>query len=114
MFKLLLNSYGISDSSAFQKNMYKCDLCIIKDKLNDDMVSNILDYTPEEYRYDLVKVLLPYVKDKLDDSYMRYQLLFRLSDEEKPEIQSLIDKYQQKDIVNELRLMVRKILKENY
>lgn len=33
MFKLLANSYGISDS--VQKNMYKCDLCIIQDKLNN-------------------------------------------------------------------------------
>jgi hypothetical protein len=53
------------------------------------------------------------VKDRLDDKIVN-TLLFHTPKEHKEEIQSLIDKYKQKDVINELRLIVRKILKENY
>ena len=88
-------------------------LPLVKDKLNGGMVSKLLHYTPKEQQYELLKQIFPLVKDKLDDNIID-NLLYYTPRENKQEIQSLIDKYQQKDVVNELRLMVRKILKENY
>jgi F0F1-type ATP synthase delta subunit len=121
-------------------------LPLIKDKLDNDMVGRLLYYYPEEQRYELVKQILPLVKDKLDsemvdmllnlmskqqqiyelvkqiipflkdklDSDMVVMLLGWIPDKNKEEIQTLINKYKQKDVVNELRLLVRNILKENY
>jgi hypothetical protein len=66
MFKLLANSYGISDSSAFQKNMYKCDLCIIKDKLNDPTNK----FTIKELRQFCKRVDLP-VSGKKQEIFIR-------------------------------------------
>jgi hypothetical protein len=45
---------------------------------------------------------------------MVVMLLGWIPDKNKEEIQTLINKYKQKDVVNELRLLVRNILKENY
>ena len=38
----------------------------LKDKLDGSIIEKLLDYTPEEQRYDLVKQIFPLVKDKLD------------------------------------------------
>ena len=59
-----------------------------------------------------IKTCLLDRKDKLNDDIIVI-LLGYTPEENKQEIQSLIDKYKQKDIVNELRLIVREILKEN-
>jgi hypothetical protein len=116
----------------------------IKDKLDGSIIEKLLDFTPEEQRYDLIKQILPLVKDKLNNSIIRdflsntllkqryelvkqilplvkdklnndmiYYLLGYIPEENRPEIRALIDKYQEKDVVNELRLIVRQILKEN-
>jgi predicted Co/Zn/Cd cation transporter (cation efflux family) len=73
----------------------------------------MLDITPKKERYELALQIFVYVKDKLNKDIIEI-LLSYTPKEHKQEIQALIDKYQQKDVVNELRLMVRKILKENY
>jgi F0F1-type ATP synthase delta subunit len=77
------------------------------------MIDILLLSVQPKQRYDLVKQILPYIKDKLDGNMIDSLIMF-IPEEHKPEIQALIDKYKQKDVVNELRLMVRKILKENY
>jgi hypothetical protein len=86
---------------------------LVKDKLDGNMIDSLLGWTPEEERYELVKQIFPLVKDKLDNNIIN-SLLGWTPKENKEEIQSLIDKYTQKDVINELRLIVRKILKENY
>ena len=86
---------------------------LVEDKLDSDIISKLLIYTPYEEQYNLALQILPLVKDKLD-SKMIDILLGYTPEKNIPEIQALIDKYKQKDVVNELRLMVRKILKENY
>jgi len=86
---------------------------LVKGKLDGNMVDNLLSYTPYKQKYELVQVIFPLVKDKLDSNMVDY-LLYHTPKEHKEEIQSLINKYKQKDVINELRLIVRKILKENY
>ena len=86
---------------------------LVKDKLDGDIVGRLLYYTPQEQRYNLVQLIFPLVKDKLDADIVG-RLLGYTPQENKQEVQTLIDKYKPKDIVNELRLIVRKILKENY
>jgi hypothetical protein len=88
-------------------------LPLVKDRLDDKIVNTLLNYIPYKQKYELVKQILPLVKDRLDDKIVN-TLLFHTPKEHKEEIQSLIDKYKQKDVINELRLIVRKILKENY
>jgi hypothetical protein len=94
-------------------DLIKQILPLVKGKLDGNMVDNLLSYTPYKQRYELVKQILPLVKDKLD-SNMIGNLLYNTPKENEQEIQLLIDKYTQKDVINELRLIVRKILKENY
>ncbi len=96
-----------------QYELVKQILPLVKDKLNKDIISIMLDITPKKERYELALQIFVYVKDKLNKDIIEI-LLSYTPKEHKQEIQALIDKYQQKDVVNELRLMVRKILKENY
>ena len=118
LVKNKLNKDIISNLLFYTPEKQRYDLVkqifpLVKDKLNGDIIYYLLQYTPEKQRYDLVKQIFPLVKDKLNKDIIE-QLLYFTPEEHKQEIQSLIDKYQQKDVINELRLMVRKILKENY
>lgn len=57
LFKFLALSYGINNEflPPIQKNVYKCDICIIKDKLND--ITN--KFTIKELRQFCDRVDLP-------------------------------------------------------
>jgi hypothetical protein len=74
----------------------------------------LIVYTTPSRRYYLIKQIIPLVKNIHLNSRIIELLLSYTQPEYKQEVQSLIDNYKQKDVVNELRLMVRKILKENY
>ena len=87
---------------------------LTKDKLTYGIIDSLLDYTTPNRRYYLIKQIIPLVKNIHLNSRIIELLLSYTQPEDKEKVQSLIDKYNPKDVVNELRLIVRDILKENY
>lgn len=87
---------------------------LTKNKLTYGIIDSLLDYTTPSRRYYLIKQIIPLVKNIHLNSRIIELLLSYTQPEDKEKVQSLIDKYKPKDVVNELRLIVRDILKENY
>ena len=89
-------------------NLVQQILPLVKNKLSPYMVGVLLDYTPNGYGGELIKQIIPLVKNKLYDN-MVSTLLEYTSDEDKPEIQSLINQYTQPVKENKLDRVLRKL-----
>jgi hypothetical protein len=105
---------------------------LVKDKLDNDIVGILLKHTQSGQSYELIQQMFPFIKDKLDYE-MESEIRRNANSDDIPKIEKLLgfksidiedldnfmktfkneNKYQQKDTINELRLLVRKILKEN-
>ena len=95
---------------------------LIKDNLTPEILNDIFEpILPEDIDL-LIPQIIPLIIDKLDNDLIKV-ILDWTDDVDKPKINRLIKQYRkqqpvnenkQKDVVNELRLIVRKILKENY
>jgi hypothetical protein len=104
---------------------------LVKDKLDSNIVGELLR-SPQVQSYELIQQMFPFIKDKLDYE-MESEIRRNANSDDIPKIEKLLgfksidiedldnfmktfkneNKYQQKDTINELRLLVRKILKEN-
>jgi hypothetical protein len=104
---------------------------LVKDKLDSNIVGELLR-SPQVQSYELIQQMFPFIKDKLDYE-MESEIRRNANSDDIPKIEKLLgfksidiedldnfmktfkneNKYKQKDTINELRLLVRKILKEN-
>jgi F0F1-type ATP synthase delta subunit len=89
---------------------------LIAPLINDGILYDLKRYVPIDQYHNLVKQILPYVKDKLDgnmvDTLLRYT-----PKEHKQEIQSLINQYKRpalnEKVINKLRVLIREELSKN-